>query len=130
MAPGALGSNIGDLRQQQRLATRPMHRMALVARDRIFGMAAGDAADLLLIAMAAEAGIVGLNHWQLRWQPDVFGIGAFCVFCPRTMARLTSHPGPTPRVVGLKRKVERLSKSIVKIFVTQLTCVRTGVTRL
>src|ERR1700737_2375237 len=131
VAVGALRVDVGRLLQEQRPPTRAVNGVTLRAPHAVLGMACQDAAHVRsTVPVAAQARKVRLGCFELGGLLDVLDIGAFCVFCPRTVAGLASHGLPASRMIRFYGVVGRLRKSGVNLFVTELTGIRAGVSRL
>src|ERR1700680_2945351 len=93
MAVGALGINVRRFLKEQRPSAGAVNGVALKAPHGVLGMARQDAPHVRrAVPVATQASKVRLGWFQLGGLLDVLDIGAFCVFCPRTMAGLAS-PG-------------------------------------
>ena len=131
MARRALSINVRRFLKEQRPPARAVNRMTLKAPHRVLGMARQDAPHIRrTVPVAAQTRKVRLGRFQLGGLLDVFDVCAFCVFCPRTVAGLASHGLPAPRMIRLNGIVGRLRKSGVNLFVTELTGIRAGISRL
>jgi len=127
MAKGTLLIDAFGLRDRLPLWCRLVHRMAGGAGHLIPGMAASDAPGVCgLIAMAGEAGPVGLGCAQFRGIANVGGRCRFSMHGAGSMACLTGVPRRAPLRVGLKRVVCVLAKAGNDVLVAALADLGTG----
>ena len=102
MAARALCIDIRRSLYHQGSSTGSVNGMAPGAGDCVLSVAGHDATDVgRIVPMTAEARKVRVDWRHLGWLLNVLHIGAFCVFCPRTVARLAGHSRPAARMIGI-----------------------------
>ena len=100
MARGALRVDVRGFLQEQRPPAGAVNGVALKAPHGVLGVTRQDAPHVRrTVPVATQAGKVRLGWFQLGGLLDVFDVGAFCVFCPRTVAGLASHGLPASRMI-------------------------------
>jgi hypothetical protein len=102
--------------------------MASNAAHLVFGVAAGDAADMSrLVLMACEANAVRVRGRQLGRLADVGGGNGLGVFTTWPVARLASLSFPPAFLAGFHQLVPAFEQSVIKILVARLAGLRPDV---